>query len=198
MHPHLVSYITLFHAVPTFEFEPDAIEVRPESSGRSVAAFACSIINHDSLEVQFQWVFTPVNSTVRTTLTNADRSVTILGVPALVDPRTSILILDSVSAKHEGSYFCVVKYCCGNITSKGAKLIYNGKSWPSWLRMQWNLGMKAKIKCTSFLRGYHVPEIINKLLDSLRGGHSTAIHQEPGLYIVRIQKHVFSFQVNSY
>ena len=141
--------LACYLAVPTFKFEPDDIEVRPESNGRTVAAFSCSIVNHDRLEVRFQWIFTPRNSTLRIVLSNVDNNITILGMPALVDPRTSILILESVSARHEGSYLCQAIYCCGNLTSRGAELTFNGElSSTSLSRRKMMLGSTCQIYST--------------------------------------------------
>lgn len=43
----------------------------------------------------------------------------------LIDSSTSILILESVSAEDEGSYYCMVEYCCGSVTSQEGVLMFN-------------------------------------------------------------------------
>lgn len=92
----------------------------------STAAFACSVLNQFNFGLTIQWMFSDVNSTDFSAVTDVmGDQVTILD--DLPDSGTSILILESVSEINEGRYFCRVEFCCGSLNSTGAVLTFNGR-----------------------------------------------------------------------
>ena len=118
----------LFYTVPTFQIQPVSYEARSDNNETdATAAFSCSVTNIDNLELVFIWKFNQINSNFSITLSSEQEGVTILGSPDFVDPGTTVLILESVSAANKGWYYCEVEYCCGTITSQSAELTYSGK-----------------------------------------------------------------------
>lgn len=106
------SITRLFLVAP--QIAPFSISEEPANWGEQVSAI-CSVVKGD-LPIEIRW---SLNSEPITRLTHPDVAISNTG------KKTSVLVIESVTARHAGEYSCVASNLVGSV-SRSAVLSVNG------------------------------------------------------------------------
>jgi len=112
IHRYIDHFLRLFSVAP--QIAPFSISEEPANWGEQVSAM-CSILKGD-LPIEIRW---SLNGEIITRLNHPDVIITNTG------KKTSVLTIESVTARHAGEYSCVASNLVGSV-SRSAVLSVNG------------------------------------------------------------------------